>query len=129
MMFVKGETQKQKDARHNSDNYMPEFLNANGKAEEIARKAGYTPEKKIDSNGKIKTAGIIQQMADDLCSSGDLTEEEAKMLKKGKLERNKYIAHGKGNSTQSVSRENYNKFKDVVNNVNDFMENGSITYF
>lgn len=128
-MFVEGETEDQKNARHNSDNYMPEFLNANGKAEEIARKAGYTPETIVDADGKIKTAGIVQQMADDLCSSGDLTEEEAKMLKKGKLERNKYIAHEKENSTQSVSRENYNKFKDVVNNVNDFMENGSITYF
>ncbi len=117
-MFVKDESQEQINARHNSDNYMPEFLSANGKAEEIARKAGYT-----------KTTGIIQEMVDDLCNSGDLTEEEAKILKEGKLERNRYIAHGKGNSTQSVSKKNYYKFKDVVNKIIDFLENGSITYF
>lgn len=129
MMFVKGETQKQKDARHNSDNYMPEFLNANGKAEEIARKAGYTPETIVDSDGKTKTLGITQQLVDDLSRSGDLTEEEAEILKKGKLERNRYIAHGNGNSTQSVPKESYNKFKDVVNKTIDFLKNGSITNF
>lgn len=129
MMFVKGETQKQKDARHNSDNYMPEFLNANGEAEKMSREAGYTPETKVDLNGKTKTIGIIQQMADDLRRSGDLTEEEAEILKKGKLERNRYIAHGNGNSTQSVPKESYNKFKDVVNKTIDFLKNGSITNF
>lgn len=127
MMFVRGESQEQINARHNSDNYMPEFLSANAKAEKMAREAGYTPETKVDSNGKTKTTGIIQEMVDDLCNSGDLTEEEAKILKNGKLERNRYIAHGEG--TQSVPKESYNKFDDAVNKVNDFMENGSITYF
>lgn len=128
-MFVKVETQEQINARHNSDNYMPEFLNENAKAEKISREAGYTPETKVDSNGKPRTTGIIQEMADDLCRSGDLTEEEAEILKKGKQERNRHIAHGEGNSTQSVSKESYNKFNDVVNKINDFMENGSTTYF
>lgn len=117
-MFVKDESQEQINARHSSDNYMPEFLRANAKAEKMARNAGYT-----------KTSGIIQQLADDLCRSGDLTEEEAEILKKGKQERNRYIAHGKGNSTQSVPKESYNKFKDVLNKIIDFLKNGSITNF
>lgn len=129
MMFVKDESQEQINARHNSDNYMPEFLRANAKADEIARKAGYTPETIVDSNGKTKTFGITQQLVDDLCRSGDLTEEDAKILKEGKWERNKYIAHGKRNSTQSVSKKNYNKFKNILNKIIDFLKNGSITNF
>lgn len=129
MMFVEGETEDQKNARHNSDNYMPEFLNANEEADEIARKAGYTPETIVDSNGKTKTLGITKQLVYDLCRSGDLTAEDAKILKEGKRERNKYIAHAKGNSTQSVSKKNYNKFKDVLNKTIDFLKNGSTTYF
>lgn len=141
-MFVQEETQKQKELRHKSGNFMPEFLGANGRAESIAKYAGYTSETKVDSNGnpvlgvngKPITTGIVQALAKDLQKAGDLTREEAEILIIGKKERNGGIAHQDEVSspvitTMSVSEENYNKFNDVVNKVQDIIVNGSITYF
>lgn len=141
-MFVQEETQIQKEIRHKSGNFMPEFLEANGKAESIAKAAGYVSETKLDStgnpimgfNGKPITTGIVQSFAKDLQRSGDLTKEEVNILITGKKERNGSIAHHGVDgyseiTTMSVSEENYNKFNDVVNKIQDIIENGSVTYF
>lgn len=123
-MFIEIETQEQKELRHRADNYMSEFLRANGKAESIARDAGYKPETKTDtngnpvigSNGKPVTLGVVQALARDLKRTGDLTAEEANILIIGKKERNGGLAHADEVSTEtmSVSKENFEKFNSVV---------------
>ena len=140
-MFIEIETQEQKELRHQADNYMPEFLGANGKAESIARDAGYKPETKTDtngnpvigSNGKPVTLGVVQALARDLKRTGDLTAEEAKILIIAKKERNGGLAHAdevyETTETMSVSKENFEKFNGVVQKVQDIIENGSVTYF
>ena len=140
-MFIEIETQEQKELRHQADNYMPEFLGANGKAESIARDAGYKPETKTDTNGnpvigtngKPVTLGVVQTLARDLERTGDLTAEEANILIIGKKERNGGIAHAdevfESTETMSVSKENFEKFNSVVQKVQDIIENGSVTYF
>ena len=87
----------------------------------------------IGANGKPVTRGVVQALARDLKRTGDLTAEEANILIIGKKERNGGIAHADEVSepaeTMSVSKENYEKFNDVVQKVQDIIENGSVTYF
>ena len=117
------ETEAQKRARHDSDNYRPEFERDVAIAERLAQDAGYKPEKFINENGQKKILGVVPAIVNDLKSLGIISNSDASIIKKGKLAKNKDISHGTG-EIMAVPEAEFEPLHNAVEKLQDISKNG-----